>query len=50
MVWGWAASPEPVAQETGAAPPPLLVVQSVGVDQLQVGSLRLLRANHRTTS
>ena len=20
MVWGWTASPEPVAQETGAAP------------------------------
>ena len=38
MLWGWTASPEPVAQETGAAPPPLLVVQSVGVDQLQVAS------------
>lgn len=35
MVWGWSASPEPFAHETGAAP---LVVQSVGVDQLQVAS------------
>ena len=28
MLWGWTASPEPVAQETGAAPPPLQVART----------------------